>query len=310
MLTPDQLHVILEILDKQVAFFIVKTIGQEGLSDQEKKVLRDNGIDILSAYKEGKDLVTLNFHLGMLSNILNEGEVNKLNYNDLVKYIKSGQYIPLNEREKSTIQSIKMQSLADIRANKGRIFQDINNVVNNQFASNRANQEEFIREKIIEGAAQRKSRKEIAKNISRLTGDWARDFNKSVQYISHLALNEGRAAILEKRYGSNGKARGYFQVQESACQYCVKAYLTGDIGSEPKIFTVQELQANGTNIGRKAAEYKPTFNLHVHCRCLFTEYIEGTIWNGSKFVFPKETIRPKIDRPLFRMEFNGKTYMV
>lgn len=308
MLTPDQVNQVLELLDRQLLFFASKTLGSHVLTDQEKSVLADHGIDYNRVYDQTKDVVQLNFYLGLLSSILSQTQAKNLEYNDLVKYIQSGQHIALSERERATIDSLKMQSMADIRSYRGKIFQDINNVVHNELGNIKSDQQEFIRETILQGTRERKSRREIARHIAKLSGDWSRNFDKSVQYISHTALNEGRAAVIERRYGDQAKV--YFQVQGDACDQCIKHYLTSGSGSEPKIFTLKQLQQNGTNIGRKQSEWKPVLSaLHPHCRCLATEYIPGTIWDGSRFVHSKD-YKSTVDRPKIRIVFQGKEYLV
>ncbi len=311
MLTASQTNTLLELLDRQLLFFAGATLGPHVLSEQERQLLLHHGVDPDKIYDESKDLVNLNFHLGMLSNILSQTQTQALTYEDLHKYIQSGQYIPLNKRERATVDSIKMQSMADIRANGGKIFQDINNVVGNELSTARANQEEYLREQIAEGVGSRQSRKQIARNIGRLTGDWSRNFTKSVQYIAQTALNEGRAAMVHRRHGNNEQAKVYFQVQADACEYCIKAYLSNGKGSEPKVFALKDIEANGSNIGRKAKEWKPTVGaLHVNCRCLLTEHIEGQVWNGSRYVWP-EGQREKISsRPKVKIVFNGEEHWV
>jgi hypothetical protein len=312
MLTSSQVNTVLELIDRQVIFFAGSTLGPGVLSDQDKETLTKYGVNHETIYSEDKDPVLLNFHLGILSNILSDEKAKSLSYDQLTKYIKSGQYIPLNERELATIDSIRMQSLSDIKANRGKIFQDINSVVAKQFSSARADQEDFIRTRISNSNAERSARKNIARDIAKLTGDWSRNFDKSVQYISHTALNEGRSAIIQRRYEDNESAKVYFQVQLDACPHCVKHYLTNGSGSEPIIFSLKELQANGSNIGRKASEWLPTIHaLHVHCRCLLTEFIPGTEWNGEKFVFPKgQSYKSEINRPKIRIVFNGEEHYV
>jgi len=308
MLTTDQVHQIIELLDRQLLFYAATTLGSHVLTDQDKDILSKYGIDYNRLYDGSKDVVSLNFHLGMLSSVLSKREIDDLKFKDLVKYLQSGQHIPLSERERATIDSIKMQSMADIRSHKGKIFQDINNVVNNELGNLKSDQQEFVRETILQGTRERKGRKSIAREIAKLTGDWSRNFNKSVQYISHTALNEGRAAMLERRYG--GEAKVYFQVQRDACDHCVKHYLTAGRGSEPKVFTLKELQQNGSNIGRKTSEWRPVLHaLHVHCRCLATEYIPNTVWNGTRFIYAKNR-ESTVDRPKIRIVFQGKEHWV
>lgn len=310
MLTPQQVHNLSSLLERQLVFFAGKTLGSDILNDEDKKILKDNGIDPSKVYSKDSDLVSNNFILGMLSNVLGEERTKLMTYRELVKYIDSGQHIPLNEREKATINNLKIQSLADIRSATGRIFQDVNGVVSNELSTARANQEEFIRERVIDGISKRQSFKTIASEIGRLTGDWVRNFNKSVQYISHTALNEGRAAIIERRYRNNREAKLFFLTQPDACNACVKAYLTNGLGSEPRIFTLQELQSNGSNIGRKQADWKPTLSsLHPNCRCLASEYIEDQEWNGTKYVWPEKPVKP-VNRPKVRIIFNGEEYYV
>jgi len=45
-------------------------------------------------------------------------------------------------------------------------------------------------------------------------------------------------------------------------------------------FKLSELQANGTNYGKKASEYLPTITpLHVNCRCALVEIPPGWSFN-------------------------------
>lgn len=311
MLSASQLHVLLDLISRQTALFSATTLGGNYLSDGEKQILKDNGVDYTKLYDESKDLVEMNFHLGLLSKILSEKQVQNITFDQLKDYVTSSAYIPLNAREKATINSIKIQSMSDIRSANERIFKDVNNVVSNQFGNARANQEEYLKDQIATGTGDRKSRKEIARQIGRLTGDWSRDFRKSVEYISHTALNEGRAAmVLRKHDGDNEKAKVWFRVQQSACEQCVKLYLTGGAGSEPIVFTLKELESNGSNIGRKQKEWKSTLtSLHPHCRCLAVEYKEGSVWNGTSFETDKE--KPKTSyRPKVLVTFNGQDFWV
>jgi hypothetical protein len=151
ILSPDQLHTVLEILDRQLALFVAESLGPEMLSDEEKRKLRQYGIDYESLYDKSKDLVTLNYNLGVLSQVLEAKETNNLTFNDLKTYLSSGQHIELTAKEIAVINNIKSQSLADIRANKGRIFNDINQIASKEFSNTRANQEKVIQDHIAEG---------------------------------------------------------------------------------------------------------------------------------------------------------------
>lgn len=311
MLTPDQIHTLSSLLERQLIFFASSTLGPQILSNSDRQILKDSGIDPDKTYSAKDDLITNNFILGMLSNVLGEQRTKNMHYDELIRYIERGEHIPLNQKEKAIINSLKMQSLTDIKSANGKIFSDINRIVGNEMSTARANQEEFIREKVIEGISKRQSFKSIARELGRLTEDWKRNFQKSVQYISHTALNEGRAAMIERRYQGNNEPKVYFKVQPDACESCDSAFLKNGKGSEPKLFTLKQLQQNGNNIGRKKAEWLPVLSAyHINCRCMVTEYIEGQVWNGSRFVWPEGEYRSPLNRAKIRMIFNGKEYFV
>jgi len=294
MLTTKQIHALSEAIEAQMVFFIGNTLGQEYLSEDDVKVLIKNGIDPNKVYLPDADLVTNNFALGMMAFVLGKKETDKLTFKELVTYVKEGKHIPFSEEEKAVIRSIKSQSLSDIRAQQGNIFRDVNNLANTRMA-----QEKVIRETIIEGKLNRKNDREIIRELRKKTGDWNRNFQKSVQYISHTALNEGRAAIILRRNGALTRSYVFFHVLPGACKKCVELYLTDGEGSKPRVFTLAQLKKNGTNIGKKAADYKATLGaLHVNCRCMVSEYfgpLEAIKPVRPKKIKPKEEIKPEED---------------
>lgn len=312
MLNPQQIQTLFELLQRQLVFFAGKTLGPDFLTDADKIILKQYNIDPTKVYSPTADLVTSNFVLGILSQALGDAKVQQLSYHELTKYLVSGQHVPLNAREKATINSVKQQSLSDIRGSLGRIFIDVNRVVRGEHATARANQEEFLQEQIVEGLSARKSRQEIARELNRLTGDWKRDFRKSVAYVSHTALNEGRAALIERRYeGQPKEAKVWFQVQPDSCPKCAELYLTAGPGSEPKVFPLRELQANGTNIGRKQADWKATLGpIHVFCRCVCHEYVPGQVWQRGRFGWPDGLRTPVSLRPKVKITLNGVEHLV
>lgn len=265
ILKPGEVDQLLEILDRQFLFFTASHLGPEFLSYKDKRMLNSLGIDYQNMYSEGRDPITLNFQLGMLSEVLGSEEIMRMTFPQLRQYIEQGRAIPLNQKEKRVIQSVKNQSLSDIRSIKGRIFNDVNSIINEGERDQRHAYEKIIRDEVVEGLSNRESIRDIARNLARKTGDWSRDFQRIVQYISHAALNEGRASIVERKYDGAQNAEVYFQVQPGACKHCIKHYLTGGWGSAPRIFTLEQLYDNGSNIGRKVNDWEATVHpLHPH----------------------------------------------
>jgi hypothetical protein len=310
-LTPDQLQQLLDIVRVQLVAFAGTTLGPQVLSSEEHKLLSDAGLDVSSLYDQSEDPVLLNFHLGLISQAIGQTNASHITFEQLKRYISSTQYIPLTARELRVLHSIKTQALGDIRSHQGKIFQDVNQVVNHHTNHTaRQDQEEFLRTTIVQEFEKHKTVKQISTELAKLTGDWSRNFFKSVQYISHTALNEGRLAMIERREGHSGHV--YFIVQPGACDHCVRLYLTNGEGSAPRLFTTQQLLSHGTNIGKRTDEWQATVGpIHVHCRCLLTEYISGETWQDGMYRLPKDTVHvPVVNRKKVKIQFNGQEYLV
>lgn len=314
MFSPTQITSLLDIIRRQNLVFISTKLGPDYLSQDEIHRLQYFGINPFHKYDINQDMVQSMFHFGLLSDALNQSDAKQITYEDIKNYFESGNFIPLTKTQHATISSIKKQFLGDIKANEGRIFQDINNVIGEKEKNNRLAYEKVIRDEIELGKLKHKTSKEIARELARKTGDWNRNFTRVVEYISHNAFDEGRAALLEDKYGNESLV--YKSVYKGACQHCIKLYLTSGIGSEPIIFKLSTIKSNGTNIGRKTKEWKPVIgSTHPFCRCCLHRFDQLYSWNvkTQSFDIPKKNwkeILPKTNRKPIRIKIRGKEYQV
>ena len=302
---------LLKEINKKVILF-QSSLGVGLLSEMEKDVLVESGFDLDKLYMLHEDPLFLQYQLGVISRTIGDPATNKMSSEKLKNIIKQGKHIPLTKREEDSLNSIKRQSLNDIRSLNGKIFSDVNNSILSTEKNNRLAYEKVIRDEIERGLIERKTRKEVAQELGRKTGDWARNFNRIVQYVSHQAFSEGRLAMAERKDGL--KAKIYIDVYVGACKHCIKAYLTSGMGSKPKVFTVEQLYSNGSNIGRKANEYLATVPpMHPHCRCTPHHLEEGEEWDSEKkaFYVPQDKVyESKGRRGKIEVIFNDKKYLV
>lgn len=310
VLTPEQINELLSIIHTNQAIIIGKQLGLEYLSEYDKSLLEANGVDYQNLYSEESDSIFQSFNLGMLAQALKDTKaLNKLSYKDLKTYIKQGDYIPITKKEQAVIYSIKNQSLSDIRSLNGRIFQDVNGILNN-----RTSQEEFIREELKEGMEKKKPLREIANDLHKKTGDWSRDFDRIVEYQANTAYQQGRASFLSQTEGDDCEV--WKRVFQSACKHCLSLYTTAGFLSEPKVFKLSELRANGSNIGRKTSEWKPVVgSTHPFCRCLLKHKRKGFSWNKETqdFDIPiKQEDRQILKKPRrgIRVKIGGEEFVV
>lgn len=277
--TPQQSNELLTIISRNQALVVGREFGLDFLTDYDKQLLENYGVNVNELYTEADDTIFTSFHYGLLSDSLAElGKIDQINYNDLQQYISSGQYIPLTQYEQAVITNIKTQCLSSIKGIGNKIFNDVTGYVQN---NSRQAQEEFLKKEIAEGVAKKQTVANIANEIAHKTGDWSRDFDRIVEYTSQTAFEQGKAAAIERQQG--GEAEVYKRVFESACKHCVRLYLTDGVGSQPKIFKLSELRANGSNIGRKVDEWKPTVDsTHPYCYDNQTEVLTNSGWKLFK----------------------------
>ena len=310
MLTVDNIKSLLDIIDKNNIIYINKNLGPSYLNEQELSVLKNMGIDPQTFYSESNDIAKMSLHFGMIVDAIGK-DAEKATYNDLVEYFEKRKYIPLSKIDNLALDSVKKQYLGDIKSNKNKIFNDINNIISKSEKSNRYSYEKVIRDTIKEGIVNKKVNSEIARDLGRLTGDWNRNFNRIVDFVSHTAYDEGRAISIMRKHGED--ALVWKKVFNSACKHCISLYLTKGFGSRPIIFRLQTLRENGNNIGRKVDEWLPVVGpTHPHCRCVLQEYTGMFEWDKDKkdFSIPDQNYKPKkqVERPLITFEFMGKKY--
>jgi hypothetical protein len=278
-LSVSQTQELLKIIDRNQLPIIGSELGTEFLTDYDKKLLKDFGIDISGLYKPELSSVQTSFHFGMLAEALGALEANKLTYTTLKDYIKQGNYIPISEQQKATLNSIKMQTFSSLKSLNGNIFADINNVLVDKTL---AGQQQFLADELKEGTRLKQTMVQISHGIAEKTGDWNRNFDRIIITASQDAYEAGKAAVIQLR-NHNKDPFVYKNVFQQACGACIKAYLTHGIRSQPIIFKLSELRANGTNIGRKKAFWLPVVGtMHPHCFDEETEVLTDQGWKYFK----------------------------
>lgn len=103
----------------------------------------------------------------------------------------------------------------------------------------------------------------LASELGHKTREWSRNWDRIARTELQQAHNEG-VAITALR--DDGEGARVARIPESgACDHCLRLF-TED--GKPIIFRVVDLLENGTNVGKKAADWLPTIGpVHPQCRC-------------------------------------------
>jgi hypothetical protein len=289
--SPDKIQRLLDLINFRQVLFVAKHVGSNMLTIGEQALLRMRGVAPEALLEDEADLPQA-FKFGMLTVAADENQVKKLTLPAFQKFLSSGKFVPLNGRERAALESVQQQALTDIKGLGHRMGQDLQQDLRELTDSHRAPIEaEDVREAATETLKEREDVKEMALRLGHRTGQWARDFDRISDFVMHRALDEGRAAAFATQAHKQGQPDPWVfkDVYAGACKHCIRLYLSNGVGSAPKVFRLSELQANGSNVGRKVADWKPVVGpTHPFCRCTLGQRPPGTEWNEKlkRFAFP------------------------
>ena len=295
ILSPDQIAEVLKIVDKYTLTFLAQSVGQDILSKDEKDTLKKYGID-LSKIDSHSSNVTQAFKFGLLSDAMGHAASQKYTYDQFKESLKSGSFIPLNKQETSMLRALQYNTYADVKKLGGNVKNDIASGIVEVDRKGMVKAGRVVRDAVAESIEKRKGVNEIVSIIGNKTGQWNRDLLRIANYNLHEAFNQGRVANIERK-GTEGRI--YFDVFPGSCKHCIRLYLTAGFGSAPKVFKIDEIRSNGTNIGKKVTDWLPTISpVHPSCRCTANEVPDGYEWDEKtrSFTKPNKEFKRKVER--------------
>lgn len=236
-LTPDQIQQIRKVIADHHWAFVANTVGPEAVPEEILEDLRSRGMveveteAIDEAFKYGRHLAAgLNPKLAKMSS---------REYRD---YLKANP-LALSDQEREALAWARSRAAENITALSERVRRQVVG-------------------EVLENIQTRGSIGELKSNLGHLQEDWHRDWERVAATEKHNAMQHGMASHLRKEYGDDvwvaKRAMG------DACRHCVRLHVGPD--GHPRIFKLSELEANGTNVGRKAADWLPVVGAtHPHC---------------------------------------------
>lgn len=302
MFNLNQVQELLASIDKMQLVFIGQELGVDVLTEEEKQVLERFGV-LKSIKPTGK--IDDMFRLGMLVEALGQDSVRNAPFSKLKKLLSSGKLLPLTNSEKAALAAVKFQAYNDIKGLGNRVSRDFSQIFIEADQRLRSAYENTIKTEAEQAVVLRKTTRELASALRHKTKDWARDFDRIADFIMHSALDMGISQQILRTHGESAEV--YKDVYPGACDECIKAYLTGGIGSRPKIFRIKDILGNATNIGRKQKDWLPVIGSHhPFCRCTIQFLPLNSVWNDEdrNFELKREDLGVKrISKPKIYVEF-------
>ena len=291
-LTPEQLQALRDLISNHFTALVVNVVSPAAVSEETLYKLQLLGLvrpemrSVEDAYLAGMVAEQLEGKGKTAYRSANQGK--RLTVKRAKAHLKANP-VPLSEAEVQAIKVAEMQA--------GQYLRGLGDRVNNQFGqrvlstNNRAlARAERYRGKVRDATARalenRKSVNELVSDLGHSTKDWTRDLHRVAATELQSAMNQGRIAEAVKKKGHDVKI--FFIVHKNACDQCKRLLLEPN-GIKPRIFTAAELAANGTNVGRKAKEWKAVQGtIHPSCFCVPQKLLDGLTLNAQGRMVPDD----------------------
>ena len=292
--TTKQIEELLELIDVQSVYLVGFNLGEDGLTTADIDLLRRHGISLDSVVNKYPPYLQA-FVWGRLASLLSEQQASIVTYENFTDYVKTRQWEPLTRRERAEYEIAKQKTYHHIKSFGERIKSSVNDVIIDQDQSTRLEQERVLSGELQSSILDRRNLQSIVSNVGRKLNNWNKDWGKIVDTELQDIYNRGKAVLIEEKFGLEQKV--YKDTYAGACRWCIRLHNTSGIGSEPIIFTLDELYGNGSNIGLPKEQWRATVGPeHPFCRCDLRYVLDGMEWDEKNKRFSTVTPEAKVER--------------
>lgn len=276
-LTPSQIRQIKKVIEEHMSVIMELTIGDMKVSPETLKKI---GVP-----KSVSNLITDSYKYGKLTTVMNKNlsKMSPQEVNDMLKKLK------VSSRQQKSMEYLKAKTQLSI----DNLTQRMTSAVITSALQNQLDMYQAIGQVVPEAVKKNTDRYKVVQQLRDLTQDWERDWHRVAHSEMWDAKVQGEAnAIMdnESPISKKGKDTMVFKrPAPNACNKCKQLYLEAD-GITPKLFKITELQANGSNYGKKQADWKPTLGiLHPNCMCPLSVMPDGYKFDSSGQLTPDTT---------------------
>ncbi len=276
LFTTAQLRELAQIIRDHHTAIIIAGVGPEAVPAAEVKRLIAAGIVPKSALKIIDDAHSYGVLLAELGTLRSRDTAKKFSY-DAFKKRLAKRPLPLTPGEHDAIEYAKHHCATYVTGLGNKLADDCTTIAIEADKKQRQQYQGVIREEVAASIERRGAWRQVASEIGHRTKDWARDLKRIAATEKQRAMQEAFANRLKEREGGDPRNILVAKIPAGdACDHCVRLHLTGGQGSKPRIFRLSDLQANGSNHGRRAAQWMATVGpVHPWCACELIHVPEG-----------------------------------
>ena len=266
LLTPEQIFVIRQIIEDYHTAFVVNAISPDAVPPEVLQKLKDMGL-IDPKAESVKDA----YLYGQLVGILENKAVGNMGFAQFQKYVKQNP-VPLTPVENQAIKFAQLNAAQYCKGLGNKVSLKTGDVLIEADAALRAKMRDTIQTKTAEAIAKRQTVSELKSELGWATDDWARDWNRISVTEKQSAMQRGLADQYRKKHGEGVLVAK--RPMPDACKHCKRLHIGPD--GQPRIFKLSTLEANGTNVGKKAADWQAVVGtVHPNCQCQMVRIPKG-----------------------------------
>lgn len=214
--------------------------------------------------KSASDLITDAFVYGKLS-ILKDKDLSKMSAVEVSQLMKD---IKMTKAQQAAVDYLKIKAQTHIDT----LTQKITSQVITSTVQNDMSLWTSVKEVVPKAMEEGLSRSEVVQELRNYSKDWERDWERVAHTEMWGAKCKGEAQAIingESPLSKKGADTVVFKrPSPRACNKCIQLYLEKD-RKTPRLFKLSELMANGSNYGKKQADWLATLEpLHPNCMCV------------------------------------------
>lgn len=287
LLTPKQLETIKQIVRDYHYAFAAGAIGPDAIPAADLARLKKTGIvpsDLSTIFKAGPGdpeiavmrVTDLAYQYGeVLGDARQKDAARKMGVGDFEAHLEATRQ-ELSPVEREAMVWGRFNAGQHIQGMGDRLSLETGALIATADAEQRRRYLGTVQREVEDAIDQRETWRELASEIGHATEDWSRDMQRVGATEMQFAMQEAQARSIAKRADDPDDVRVAKVPAPDACPDCTRLHLTAGPGSPPRIFKLSELQANGTNVGRKRQQWKATVGpVHPWCGCEIVEVPEG-----------------------------------
>lgn len=281
ILTPEQLERLRQIIEDASTSVAITTVGHEVTPEELQRLVDEGWVDP----DQIDDVVLTGYQFGNLVSKLPQAE--QMTFPQFAGYLEKNP-IKLSDAEKHAVK-VAQDRAGQYCTGLGSRYNDKAGTFIVQADDELARQtRNAIREGVSTKIAERTTRRKLAQDLGKLTGDWARDWRRIANTETHMAQQEGYLEDVRERHGDEELLAKI--PEPNACKHCQRLYLDGE--GQPIVRPASWWADQGaSNAGRKTADWKPVLGaIHPWCSCRLIRVPDGWELRGE---FPSWDLVPE-----------------